>query len=138
MYELKLFDGNNYKSVHILSRNLPSDTYESLARDLERARQKGLSLKSWGEFYKLNSSFLTPVDLVYDNRVIKRKSLDYGYCISTHKSQGSTYQFVIVDMENLLRCPNKEELRQLQYVAMSRASGGLIIYYKSNDNNDYS
>lgn len=40
-------------------------------------------------------------------------------------------------MENLLRCPNKEELRQLQYVAMSRASGGLIIYYKSNDNNDY-
>ena len=137
MYELKLFDGNNYKSVHILSRNLPSDTYESLARDLERARQKGLSLKSWGEFYKLNSSFLTPVDLVYDNRVIKRKSLDYGYCISTHKSQGSTYQFVIVDMENLLRCPNKEELRQLQYVAMSRASGGLIIYYKSNDNNDY-
>ena len=69
--------------------------------------------------------------------MIKRKSLDYGYCISTHKSQGSTYQFVIVDMENLLRCPNKEELRQLQYVAMSRASGGLIIYYKSNDNNDY-
>ena len=46
----KLFDGNNYKSVHILSRNLASDTYESLARDLEIARQKGLSSKSWGEF----------------------------------------------------------------------------------------
>ena len=137
MYELKLFDGYDYKIVRILSRNLPNDVYESLARDLENARQKGLQTKSWGKFYGLNSSFLTPVDLIYNNRVIKRKSLDYGYCISTHKSQGSTYQFIIVDMENLLRCPNKEELRQLQYVAMSRASGGLIIYYKNNNNDVY-
>ena len=46
MYELKLFDGYDYKIVRILSRNLPNDVYESLARDLENARQKGLQTKS--------------------------------------------------------------------------------------------
>ena len=80
----------------------------------------------------MNDSFLTPIDLVYDNRVIKRKSIDYGYCISTHKSQSSSYSIVMIDMENLWRCPDKEQLRQLQYVACSRTMSDLIIYQKDD------
>lgn len=52
-------------------------------------------------FYKLNDSFLTPIDLIHDGRIIKRKSLDYGYCISAHKSQSSEYSIVLIDMENI-------------------------------------
>ena len=80
----------------------------------------------------MNDSFLTPVDLIYDGRIIKRKSLDYGYCISAHKSQSSTYQIILIDMENIYRCPNKEELRQMQYVALSRTSSDIIIYQKND------
>jgi hypothetical protein len=36
-------------------------------------------------------------------------------------------------MMNILRCQNNEELRQMQYVACSRTSGNLLIYFK-NDN----
>jgi ATP-dependent exoDNAse (exonuclease V) alpha subunit len=74
---------------------------------------------------------LTPIDLIYDNRIIKRKSLDYGYCISAHKSQSSTYRIVLIDMENIFRCTNKEELRQMQYVALSRTEGEIILYQKN-------
>ena len=80
----------------------------------------------------MDESFLTPIDLVLDGRVIKRKSLDYGYCISAHKSQSSEYSIVMIDMENIWRCQNKEELRQIQYVACSRTKGDLIIYQKND------
>lgn len=33
-------------------------------------------------------------------------------------------------MENIWRCTNKEELRQLQYVACSRTTSDLIIYQR--------
>ncbi len=65
-------------------------------------------------------SFLTPFDLIHDNRIIRKKSIDYGYCITVHKSQSSTYNEIIVDMPNIRICKNPEELRQLQYVALSR------------------
>ena len=72
-------------------------------------------------------SFLTPVDLIYNDRTIRKKSLDYGYCISVHKSQGSTIDNVLVDMSNLFVCRNKEDLRQLQYVALSRTKNNIVM-----------
>ena len=42
------------------------------------------------------------------------------HIISAHKSQSSSYLAVLVDMENILQCTDPEELRQLQYVALSQ------------------
>lgn len=119
--------------IKILSRDNSPESFYNLGEQLEILRLKAVKskLKShWRDYFKFNSSFLTPIDIIYDGRIVKRKSLDYGYCISAHKSQGSEYQIVMVDSENLKRCPNKEELRQLQYVACSRTKGTLIIYQK--------
>ena len=58
------------------------------------------------------------------------KSLDYGYCISAHKSQSSSYLAVLVDMENILQCTDPEELRQLQYVALSRTTNDIYLYQR--------
>ena len=77
--------------------------------------------------YKIIGSFITPFDLKYDDRVIKKKSIDYGYALSVHKSQGSTYDTVMVDMGNIMKCLNKIELRQLQYVAMSRTRKNILL-----------
>lgn len=41
--------------------------------------------------------------------------------------QGSTYNDVLIDMGNLFICKNKEELRQLQYVAMSRTRNNVSL-----------
>lgn len=53
--------------------------------------------------------------------------------MSAYKSQSSTYSIVLIDMENIWRCQDKEELRQMQYVACSRTKSDLIIYQKDDN-----
>lgn len=135
---LTLSDLNHNKlKVRILSRDNDSSDFEKIATKSELLRVKALKSKNkkdWKKYYEFNDSFLTPVDLVYKGRIVRRKSLDYGYCISAHKSQSSTYQIVLIDMENIFRCTNPEELRQMQYVALSRTAGEIIIYQKNEEN----
>lgn len=45
-----------------------------------------------------------------------------------HKSQGSTYDEVIVDLEDLSRCTVKETAARLLYVAVSRAKKRVIFF----------
>lgn len=52
--------------------------------------------------------------------------IKYCYCITVHRSQGSTYQTVLVDVDNILRNNRKQERNQLLYVAFSRPSETLI------------
>lgn len=134
---LTLVDLNqNRLKVRILSRDNDPTDFDRIAKMLEGLRIKALKSKKkqdWKKYYEFNDSFLTPVDLYYEGRIIRRKSLDYGYCISAHKSQSSTYQIVLVDMENIYRCTNVEELRQMQYVALSRTAGEIIIYDKNGN-----
>ena len=65
-------------------------------------------------------SFASPIDLYYDNRLIKKKSFGYGYAMTIHRSQGSSINNVFIDMKDVSVCRDKEELRQLQYVGVSR------------------
>lgn len=134
-YIMNISDGLNEFTIRILARECPEEPLKKLADNIEKLRLKAVKSKKkldWKKFYDLYNSFLLPFDLYYENRVIKRKSLDYGYCISAHRSQSSQYSIVMIDMENLLRCPNPEELRQLQYVACSRTMSDLIIYQKDD------
>lgn len=73
---------------------------ELLRMDAVIADKKSAS-KKWKKFFNLYNAFLTPFDISFAGRVIKRKSLDYGYCITVHKVQGSQYSTVMIDMENL-------------------------------------
>ena len=71
------------------------------------------------------------------------KDIYYGYAITAHKSQGSTYQHVMVDENDFSRIQDRmnfqfgklekrtREKNQLRYVAYSRAKGELVIV--SND-----
>ena len=136
-YNLKLHPINpNYLDgeVFIISRDTPKWQIENLTNEIEVLRLSAVNAKSkrhaapyWKKYFSLMESFLTPFDLVYENRIIRKKSIDYGYCISVHKSQGSSINNVLIDMGNLLTCKNKEDLRQLQYVAMSRTKNNIVI-----------
>jgi hypothetical protein len=48
--------------------------------------------------------------------------LDFPYASTVHKAQGSTYEEVYVDMEDLQRCQDTQLYLKLLYVAISRAS----------------
>ena len=62
-----------------------------------------------------------------DNRVIKKKTFDYGYALTVHKSQGSSFNTVFVDIANINACSDEKVLRQLQYVAISRTKGDVYL-----------
>ena len=57
--------------------------------------------------------------------------ISYGYCITVHKSQGSTYNNVYVDFNNILNS-NFDENQKVKciYTAITRASLNLRLFIK--------
>lgn len=137
-YDLKLLDTVEAKNagdlsvikhVFLIDPNYSDAQLTRLAYTIEKMRLDAVNAKTgyskktyWASWYKLKDSFITMKDMYYQGRGIKKMTINYGYSITTHKSQGSTYDNVFVDMKNILACPDKNELRQMQYVALSRAS----------------
>jgi hypothetical protein len=74
-----------------------------------------------------------------DQYMVVEKDLYYGYAITAHKSQGSTYDIAYVDEHDFKKLSNKwnfklraieqrhKEKNQLKYVAYTRASKKLLI-----------
>lgn len=50
-----------------------------------------------------------------------------AYAMTVHKSQGSTFENVFVDAQDILSNPNREEALRCLYVAISRASNNVIV-----------
>ena len=55
--------------------------------------------------------------------------VDYGYVLTVHKSQGSTYNDVYIEYNNLLANKKTEEKDKLLYTAITRSSNKLHIFY---------
>jgi hypothetical protein len=78
-----------------------------------------------------------------DKYVVIEKDIDYGYAITAHKSQGSTYHTTFVDDHDFKKLVNRwnhryrlyedrvRERNQLKYVAYTRASTKLYIIASS-------
>lgn len=56
-------------------------------------------------------------------------SVKYSYCITAHKSQGSTYENVVVLACDILQNRNTYEANRIFYTACTRASKNLYIIY---------
>lgn len=54
-------------------------------------------------------------------------SVNYGYSITTHKAQGSSFQDVYVDLSDILQNPRMNEGYKCAYTAVTRASNELHI-----------
>jgi len=59
------------------------------------------------------------VELHYFNNYVA--DLRPGYAMTIHKSQGSTYKNVFIDVPDILKCRSTELRNRLFYVAISRA-----------------
>ncbi|MGB3138166.1 MAG: AAA family ATPase [Nodosilinea sp.] len=79
-----------------------------------KAKLDGLAKeKSWMEFWDLQQRF---------------HIVDYAYSLTIHKSQGSTFQDVFVDVPSMTANRNVVERNQLCYVAFTRAAKRLFLY----------
>lgn len=55
--------------------------------------------------------------------------LTFGYASTVHKAQGSTYNKVFIDLQDICKCTDSETMAKLFYVACSRAKSELYLYY---------
>ena len=138
-YELELYDTVYKKllTVFILERNINKDYIDSLASTIENFRISAIEAQRnrnrtkasllWKKYFSMIKSFATPKDIMWDNRVIKKKTFDYGYASTVHKLQGSSLKTVFIDMANIFVCKDVNEIRQMQYVALSRTKTDAYI-----------
>jgi len=97
--------------------------------------------KNWIKYFKFKDSMLTMISFRLNernnNRIVS-KDIDYGYSLTTHKSQGSTFKNVLIDLEDILYWkthrgvlksrPNSNNIiNRLIYVAVSRATDKAIF-----------
>lgn len=81
---------------------------------------------NWKNYYKFKNNFMLMNSFESDGCVIP-KDIDFAYAITVHKSQGSTYENVILDVSDIGRNDKNSEHGKLIYVGASRASVNLTI-----------
>lgn len=137
-YNLKVYDSSEKMDIdfNILSKSLTYNQIQRITGMIEQIRIDAIEAKKfksrqsselWKMYYQMINSFTTPFDMYYDNRLIRKKTFDYGYAITLHKSQGSTINNVSIDMKSISQCRDEMEKRQLQYVALSRTKNNVYI-----------
>ena len=80
---------------------------EDIGRELVEKNKAGLDSKAQYRLYKTISDYVS--------------ILDFAHCVTIHKSQGSEYNHVYVDSQDLSRCFDQNERMRLLYVSISRA-----------------
>lgn len=96
----------------------------------------GTRVARWKEYYTFKKKYLIAANIVNRNGdTIYDRDIDYGFAITAHKSQGSTYDSVFVDVNNMVYdrmghpYANQDDLLRRLYVGCSRARKELILSY---------
>jgi exodeoxyribonuclease-5 len=79
---------------------------------LQKRVAEAAARKDWNEYFKLKEVYI---------------DLRHAEALTIHKSQGSTFDTVFVDLASLASCRNPNDRRRLLYVACSRARKQLYL-----------
>lgn len=80
------------------------------------------------EFAEFRSAFASMKSIVEDRRTVVKKQFDFGYALTVHKSQGSTYDQVMFHEPSVENAKFLESTKQqLKYVAVSRARSRVYV-----------
>ena len=97
--------------------------------------------KNWKKYYEFRRCNILMKDInKYRNGLLRSsgdvivKDLDYGYAITGHKSQGSTYNTVFVLQDDIYQNWSLCERNQILYVAITRPSKLAMILTTKIDN----
>ena len=90
----------------------------------------------WRQYYEFKESCLLLVPIIQsDGTILYKRDLDYGFALTSHKSQGSTFDTVLVDVNDIVYdkyghpYTDCEEINRRLYVACSRAKNKLYLRY---------
>lgn len=125
-YDLVLNNSDTICTIH-------EDSAESYKNFIENIRERLKDIKKYiDNKYKKNKLFnslmLNLWQNFYQKYIDSIADINYGYAITTHKSQGSNYKVVFVDMENIITYnTNRIESYRCLYTAVTRTSKYLNI-----------
>ena len=126
IYELILNNKDLIKTIH-------EDSLEEYNIFIDDVREQLKSIKNYIDIkYKKNKLFnsvmLNLWENFYQRYIDSIADISYGYAITTHKSQGSNYKVIFVDMENIITNNiNQKESYRCLYTAVTRTSKYLNI-----------
>ncbi len=125
LYECEVVGSNQLLYI------LHPDSKEAFEIELVKLHTNGVTFRAWKPFYDFKNKILINYEIFnnYNDKVAK-KDFDYGYCQTTHKSQGSTYTNVGIYLPSFRECYHKFTRRSLLYVALTRTSKTLYFYDK--------
>ncbi len=122
---VQLFDREGTRIVIPVLHEEDARRFETHQKGIKSEAKAGNTAK-WREYYDLHKTFAW---------------VDYAYAMTVHKSQGSTFQNVFVDVPDILKDKQRNtftwpdgrkeliwERNQLLYVALTRASHRVFIY----------
>lgn len=110
------------------------DNFGAMLNAIHYKALTGTDRSRWFRYFRFKDIHLTMTDYRLNaankNRLVA-KDIDYGYGITAHKSQGSTFENVCIDLDDIIYFQtkwgkrirrNSAEALRLLYVAMSRAT----------------
>jgi len=136
---IPILNMNNEKNIEIIKtiRTIIKNSYE-VKIILSKKEEKELNninkiLNEDGETTETTSKYITLSQLLghYMSHVITScfPEIDYGYALTVHKSQGSTYEDVYIEYANILGNTRETEKLKLLYTAITRCANKLHIFY---------
>lgn len=121
--------GNEQKDcvIQVVSRNdigLYNQKLQELASRAKRQTNKALKRQAWSDFWEYKGRYA---------------DVDFGYAITAHKSQGSTYDIVVVDEKDIMgtTATSNQEKSELIYTALTRPRKTAIVISSVPVSNPY-
>lgn len=121
--------GNEQKDcvIQVVSRNdigLHNQKLQELASHAKRQTNRALKKQAWGDFWEYKGRYA---------------DVDFGYAITAHKSQGSTYDIVVVDEKDIMgtTATSNQEKSELIYTALTRPRKTAIVISSVPVSNPY-
>lgn len=121
--------GNEQKDcvIQVVSRNdigLYNQKLQELASKAKRQTNRALKKQAWCDFWEYKGRYA---------------DVDFGYAITAHKSQGSTYDIVVVDEKDIMgtTATSNQEKSELIYTALTRPRKTAIVISSVPVSNPY-
>ena len=131
--------GYNTTPLFILDHKDPATIkmYVALSRTLiDEAKNAPVKLRAqrWKEYYEFKESCLLLTNILTNTgSIMFGRDLDYGFALTSHKSQGSTFDTTFVDVRDIVYDKyghpynDAEEINRRLYVACSRSKNKLYL-----------
>lgn len=108
---------------------------KNMIQDAKSAPVK-LKAQRWRDYFEFKESCLLLTNIINNEGKIEfSRDLDYGFSLTSHKSQGSTFDTTFVDVNDIVfdkfgrPYANAEDINRRLYVACSRCRNKLYLKY---------